>query len=275
MIAPLTAVMLLNTVTLFRRRQKFSKKVFTALVIYLMPTTILIIAYMAFADVEKFVSFWISLFEITMFQIILNDNLEQYTMQQSESSHQRADIMVLQMRPHFIYNTMTTIYYLCKMDPDKAQQVTQEFITYLRQNFTAIASENTIPFSEELRHTQAYLTVEKAQHEDNLFMKFDTPHTVFRIPPLTLQPLVENAVKHGLDTNGKPLSISVTTRLTDKENEIIVEDNGPGYDPTNDNEPHIALNNIRERLKAMCGGSLEITPREGGGTKVIIRIPLK
>ncbi len=232
MIAPLTAVMLLNTVTLFRRRQKFSKKVFTALVIYLMPMTILIIAYMAFADVEKFVSFWISLFEITMFQIILNDNLEQYTMQQREISHQRADIMVLQMRPHFIYNTMTTIYYLCKMDPDKAQQVTQEFITYLRQNFTAIASENTIPFSEELRHTQAYLTVEKAQHEDNLFMKFDTPHTVFRIPPLTLQPLVENAVKHGLDTNGKPLSISVTTRLTDKENEIIVEDNGPGYDPT-------------------------------------------
>ena len=273
-LTPLVLIMLLNIAGVIRRRQKLTKKYFTALLVYLVPMSVTITVHMFFW-VELFVIFGIASLALIMFVLILWDNMEQYAKQQREIAHQRTDIMVLQMRPHFIYNTMSTIYYLCKLDSDKAQQVTKDFTTYLRQNFTAIASENTIPFSEELKHTQAYLTVEQAQHEDNLFMEFDTPHTVFRIPPLTLQPLVENAVKHGMRTSDDPIHISVTTRLTDKENEIIVEDNGPGYDPTNDNEPHIALNNIRERLKAMCGGSLEITPREGGGTKVIIRIPLK
>ncbi|WP_294492173.1 sensor histidine kinase, partial [uncultured Ruminococcus sp.] len=117
--------------------------------------------------------------------------------------------MVLQMRPHFIYNSMMAIYYLCKLDADKAQQVTLDFTTYLRRNFAAIASENTVPFKDELEHTRAYLALEQAQFEDRLFVSFDTKHTMFRVPPLTLQPLVENAVKHGMDPDGDPLSISV------------------------------------------------------------------
>ena len=100
-------------------------------------------------------------------------------------------------------------------------------------------------------------------------------NTLFRMPPLTLQPIVENAVKHGMSASNDPIHISVTTRKTDTASEIIVEDNGSGYNPVEDNEPHIALNNIRERLKTMCGGSLEITPREGGGTRVTIFIPMK
>ena len=183
--------------------------------------------------------------------------------------------MVLQMRPHFIYNTMTTIYYLCKQDADKAQQVTLDFTEYLRKNFTAIASENTVPFADELKHTQAYLAVEQAQHEDDLFMEFDTPHTRFRVPPLTLQPLVENAVKHGLDPDGDPLHIYVKTRLTNSGSEIIVENDGAEFNPADDNEPHIALANIRQRLEMMCGGSMTITPRDGGGTVVRVTIPFK
>ena len=272
MIAPLSLIMIINIASLIRRRKKLSKRVFIALLVYLLPTVILVILYM-FAAVDSVVSFWMALCAITMFSLILTDNMEQYMQQQREIANQRADIMVLQMRPHFIYNTMMTIYYLCKQDADKAQQVTLDFTTYLRQNFTAIASEDTIPFSEELKHTQAYLAVEQAQHEDNLFVSFDTPHTMFRLPPLALQPLVENAVKHGMDPNGEPLNISVKTRQTKGGSEIIVEDDGPGYDPADDNEPHIALNSIRERLKTMCGGSLEITPREGGGTSVKVTIP--
>ena len=170
---------------------------------------------------------------------------------------------------------MMGIYYLCDQDIEKAKQVTLDFTTYLRKNFAAIASEKSIPFTEELEHTRAYLAVEQAQFEDILFVTFDTPHTLFRMPPLTLQPIVENAVKHGMRANNDPIHISVTTRKTDKGSEIIVEDNGSGYNPVDDKEPHIALNNIRERLKAMCGGSLEITPREGRGTRVTIFIPIK
>ena len=106
---------------------------------------------------------------------------------------------------------MMSIYYLCKQDPDMAQQVTLDFTTYLRKNFTALASEAPIPFSEELEHTRAYLAVEQAQFDDLLFIDYDTPH--------------------------------------------------------------VALENIRERLEIMCGGKMTITPREGGGTVVRLTIP--
>ena len=181
--------------------------------------------------------------------------------------------MVLQMRPHFIYNTMMSIYYLCKQDADKAQQVTLDFTTYLRKNFTAIAGEELVPFKDELEHTRAYLAVEQAQHEDMLYVEYDTPHVNFSVPPLTLQPLVENAVKHSLDPNGDPLRIYVRTQQTDTDSEIIVENNGLDYQPADDNEPHIALSNIQQRLKMMCKGELTITPREGGGTVVKVSIP--
>ena len=177
------------------------------------------------------------------------------------------------MRPHFICNAMMSIYYLCDQDPGKAKQVTLDFTTYLRKNFTAFASEDTIPFTDELEHTRAYLAVEQAQFEDALFVSFDTPHTMFRVPPLTLQPIVENAVKHGLKSSSDPIHISVVTRQTDDSSEIIVEDDGPGFDPVDDNEPHIALNNISQRLELMCKGKLIISDREGGGTSVRVTVP--
>ena len=147
-----------------------------------------------------------------------------------------------------------------------------DFTTYLRKNFNAIASDETIPFSEELEHTRAYLAVEQAQFEDNLFVEYDTPHTLLRLPPLTLQPIVENAVKHGMDPDAdEALHIYIKTEKTDAGNVIIVEDNGPGFQPSDDHEPHIALNNIRRRLEAI-GGSLKVSSRAEGGTKVCITV---
>ena len=98
-------------------------------------------------------------------------------------------------------------------------------------------------------------------------------HTFFRIPALTLQPIVENAVKHGRDPNAEPLHIFIQTRETDSGSEIIVMDNGRGFDPDETKDPGIALGNIRQRLEMMCGGSMTIKPREGGGTVVTVTIP--
>ena len=97
---------------------------------------------------------------------------------------------------------------------------------------------------------------------------------MFRVPPLTLQPIVENAVKHGMNASSDPIHISVVTRQTDTSSEIIVEDDGPGFDSVDNDEPHIALNNIKQRLEMMCGGKLTISPREGGGTSVKVTIPM-
>lgn len=117
--------------------------------------------------------------------------------------------------------------------------------------------------------------MEQAQFEDRLIVEYDTPFTRFRLPPLTLQPIVENAVKHGMDPDAdEPLCIAVKTEQTDNEVRITVEDNGPGFATTDNNEPHIVLGNIRQRLKMMCNGTLPISSREGG-TTVKVTIPLK
>ncbi len=269
---PMVLMMVLNIVEVIRRRKKLSKRYFTAILVYLLPMTTALLIYL-FNYLAIFIIFGMVLCAMMMFTIIISDNFEQYIRQQREIAHQRASVMVLQMRPHFIYNTMMGIYYLCDQDSGKAKQVTLDFTTYLRKNFTAIACEGTIPFHEELEHTRAYLAVEQAQFEDALFVSFDTPHTMFRVPPLTLQPIVENAVKHGMKSSSEPIHIAVVTRRTDKSNEIIVEDDGSGFEPVDDNEPHIALNNIRQRLELMCKGKLIISEREGGGTSVRVIIP--
>lgn len=177
------------------------------------------------------------------------------------------------MRPHFIYNAMTSIHYLCDQDPQRAKQVTMDFTSYLRRNFAAIAGKDAIPFLEELEHTRAYLAVEQAQFEDDLVVAYDVPHTSFRIPPLTLQPIVENAVKHGMDPENVPFHVWVWTRQTDAGSEVVVEDDGPGFDAAVADDPRTTLANIRQRLEMMCGGALAIAPRDGGCTKVTVMVP--
>ena len=274
LVAPLAAIMLLNLAGVIRRRNRLPDKYYVAFLIHLLPMTVATLIH-AVIYVPLLVVFGLSFSMLSMFGIILFDQIEQYMRQQREIAHQRASIMVLQMRPHFIFNTMMSIYYLCAQDSKKAQQVTLDFTSYLRKNFSAIASENTIPFANELEHTRAYLAVEQVQFEDGLFVEYDTPHTRFRVPPLTLQPIVENAVKHGMDPDSAPLRICIRTRETDAGHEITVEDNGPGFVQTNmdESEPHIALANIQQRLEIMCGGKLTVMPREGGGTVVKVILP--
>lgn len=274
LIAPIIVILLIDIIGVIVIRKKLSKGFFITFLIYLPLLLVAIFVHMFF-PIEFVVVLVIGAWSLTMLILIVLENAHEYLKQQKEIANQNTHILVLQMRPHFIYNTMTSIYYLCEQDPLKAKDVTYNFTTYLRKNFAAIASEETISFSDELEHTRAYCEVEKAQFEDSLFIEFDTPHTMFRLPPLTLQPIVENAVKHGMVSSNNPIHILVKTRKTDVASEIIVEDDGPGYQPKDDNEPHIALNNIRKRLEIMCRGTLEISSGEKGGTLVRVTIPLK
>ena len=274
MVSPVYAIMFLNLAGLIRRRDKMPKKYFVAFLIHLIPLQVAILTQNLIPETVVFIVLGMYISTLAMFAIILYAQIESYVGQQREIAHQRSSIMVLQMRPHFIYNAMMSIYYLCVKNPQKAQQVTLDFTTYLRKNFTAIASEDTIPFADELEHTRAYLAIEQVQFEDSLCVEYDTPCKEFRLPPLTLQPIVENAVKHGMNPEYVPLCISIRTRKINFCNEIVVEDNGPGFVPVDDDrKPHTALANIRQRLEMMCGGKLTIRLREGGGTVVTVTIP--
>ena len=212
--------------------------------------------------------------QVILVELLLSVGLvRRYLDQKEEVAQERAHVAVLQMRPHFIHNTLTSIYYLIAKDPERAQQTTLDFSRYLQSNFEVVAEDGTISFEQELEHTKAYLAVEQACYEGQVFVEFDTPVTSFNVPPLTLQPIVENAVKHGMDPDSEPLQVSVATRDLGCGVQIIVEDNGPGFTPPDEDERHFALNNVRERLKAQCGGTLEIGTREAGGTRVTIFVP--
>ena len=217
-----------------------------------------------------------SFVQLVFFEIVvLYDQVKRYSERKKEMERQKASLLVMQMRPHFIYNVMTDIYYLIPQDADKAQQVTLDFTNYLRGNFTAIAKSETIPFDEELAHVQAYLAVEQVRYEDKLSVTFDTPHTSFRLPPLTLQPIVENAVKYGIDPERDSISVTISSKATEDGSIITVEDTGLGLSNVDNGEPHIALDNVKERLKLFVGGTLTLSPREGGGTIVTVFIPNK
>ena len=293
LVLPMIMTMLLNLSGTLRRRKRLSRRAFLSLLAAILPMTVSMIVHL-FIDSFPLIGVCVILSGMVMYGLIMSEQLEQdlrhqreiarqqtelaaqqtkIADQQREIASQRTGIMVLQMRPHFIYNTLMSIYCLCKQDPMKARQATLDFTNYLRRNFSAIASETAIPFSAELEHTRAYLAVEQAQLGDMLFVEYDIQFTEFRLPPLTLQPIVENAVKHGRDPDAGPFRVTVHTRNTDGGSVVIVADNGRGFQPVEDDAPHTALKNIRERLAAMCGGDLQIAPGDSGGTVVTVTIP--
>lgn len=272
LLIPPVLLMLGNLTALYRRRKRLSWNQFQAFSFYLLiPLAAMLIQMLFYGLLAILIG--TSIAAVVMLFFILRDQTERYIAQQLENARQRASISVLQMRPHFIYNTMTSIYYLCGQDTIKAQKIILDFTSYLRQNFTAIIQKDMIPFPEELEHARAYLAVEKARYEDQLFVEYDTEYTAFKLPPLTLQPLVENAVKHGVSPDLNPLHLSIITREFENNIEVIVKDTGPGFTQSDNDEPHIALANIRERLHTMCAGKLIIKAREGGGTVASMIIP--
>ena len=273
LLVPPTLMMAVNLIGLYCSRSALTPRQRLAFLSYFLVPMVCMVLQMFFYGL-LLIALGMSVGIMIMFTFLLSDQVDRSLRQAEENARQQASIYVLQMRPHFIYNTLMSIYYLCKKDADKAQQVILDFSRYLKKNFTAIASEDSVPFTEELEHTRAYLAVEEARYEDRLFVQFDTPVTMFRLPPLTLQPIVENAVVHGMRATKAPIRISVVTRNTGTASEIVVEDDGPGFRPADSDEPHIALQNIRRRLAMMCGGTLTIASRKEGGTAVTVSIPL-
>ena len=145
---------------------------------------------------------------------------------------------------------------------------------YLRGNFSELDSVAPIRFSEEMKHVQYYVNIEQVRFPD-MTIEYQLDSSEFALPAITVQPLVENAIKHGLmplETGGKVL---VHSYETDTHFCVEVVDNGAGFD-TNaliDKKQHIGLNNIRERLKAIVNGDLVVESTLGEGTKATIMIP--
>ena len=191
----------------------------------------------------------------------------------AELAQTRIATLMSQIHPHFIYNTLGSIEQLCELDPPKAAKLVNDFSKYLRGNFGEIDNPKLIRVSKELKHTEYYISIEKVRFPD---IEFVTEMTCcdFSIPALTIQPIVENAIKHGILKREEGGRVKVRVYETDSSYFVTVKDNGVGFDISELEETnHIGLRNIKSRLEAMCGGILHIESIIGVGTKITVEIP--
>lgn len=201
-----------------------------------------------------------------------------YLKKQRIIEDQKNALMISQINPHFVYNTLSTIASMCDVSPNQAKLLTLDFSNYLRRNLSSLSGEELIPFEKELEHIECYLKIEKARFRERLNVAYAIQCKDFQIPPLSIQPLVENAVKHGVTKKGEGGTVRISTYQSDTGYVIEIRDDGVGFDTEaklDDGRVHIGLENSRYRIKNVCGGDLDIKSRVGVGTRVTISIPKK
>lgn len=193
-------------------------------------------------------------------------------------AEQRIKIMMSQIQPHFLFNALSTIQALTETDPERASKVIEEFAVYLRQNINSLNQESMIPVRKEIEHTTAYSDIEQVRFP-SIRIDYEIEDDDFLIPPLTIQPMVENAIRHGV--RGKKHGwVSVSTYLEDDHHVISIRDNGKGFDvdsmiEATKNGDHIGIKNVRDRIEDMTGGTFYINSVIGEGTSIIMKIPRK
>ena len=189
----------------------------------------------------------------------------------------RIDIMLSQIQPHFLYNSLGVIYHLCESDPVAARKAINHFSHFLRGNMDSLKNRGPIPFEAELNHVKNYLYLEQQRFGDKLRVVYQINVEDFVIPPLTLQPLVENAVQHGILHRRNGGTVLIRTEETDSYAVVIIQDNGVGMEKAQKTQTlgehsHIGISNVRARLEEMVSGSMEMES-SSYGTTVMIRIP--
>ena len=185
---------------------------------------------------------------------------------------QKLQLMISQIKPHFFFNTITTIQALCNIDPQKASDTLGVFSTYVRQNIST-QTENLIPFDQELQHVKTFVDIELLRFP-NIEVKYDLQTTDFDIVALSIQPLIENSIKHGIRSREHGI-VSLATEKAKNSITITIEDNGIGFDVNTlddlDNT-HIGISNVRNRLEILQHANMKINSNSNG-TKVIINVP--
>ena len=199
-----------------------------------------------------------------------------YQQVQKELYESRVAIMVSQIQPHFLYNSLTSIAMMCTINPETAQEATITFADYLRGNMDSLKQKSPVPFAKELEHLKKYLYIEKLRFGDDLNIAYDIQTTDFVLPQLSIQPLVENAVKHGVGMKREGGTVTITARETETAYEVIVSDDGVGFDTEavrNDGRSHVGMDNVRRRISEMCGGTVSIKSEIGKGTAATVTLP--
>ena len=269
-------MLILNIWLLWSKRNRLYKKNKAVFASCILLPVISMMIQMLFYGVNIII-LGVSISAFIMLTNVINENRKQYYMQQEENVKLKTEILLNQIQPHFLFNTLGTISHLCT-DAPEAKKAIGLFSRYLRGNIDVLSNEMLIPFDKEIDHARMYLELEKLRFGDSLQVSWDLQCTDFMIPSLTLQPLVENAVRYGVRGNEDGCgTVKIQSRDCGDYYEISVLDSGPGYYPDQTQwsveRSHIGIDNVKERLRTVCNGELRIQSIPRLGTRATIMLP--
>ncbi|NLI21166.1 MAG: histidine kinase [Clostridiales bacterium] len=219
-----------------------------------------------------------SLLELSRLIRSLRDSIRrsrEYARLENELTQSRIAVMLSQIKPHFLFNALNSISALCLTDPIMADQAITSLSNYLRGNIRSLEQSAPVPFEQELDHIKYYVRLEQLRYGDKLRVVYAIETTDFVVPTLSLQTLVENAIRHGVSPRPEGGLVVVQTERADGGTLVRIIDDGVGFDPDmqSRNADSIGLANAKKRMEAMVGAVFEIRSVPGKGTAVEIRIP--
>lgn len=210
--------------------------------------------------------------------------MHQISDQKCEVANQRAliaeqknQIAVSQIQPHFIFNVLGSIEQLCRVNPKAAEKATHTFSIFLRSSLNSMSAAPLVDSIEERNLIVNYIELEKMRFGDDIQFDLNIEAGPFKLPLMSIQPLVENAIKHGMKED-EPLTITLRSSENSTDYIIQVMDDGVGFDVENmmkNDHTHIGLRNVSERVRMLCKGRVEIESCIGKGTKITVFIPKK
>ena len=186
----------------------------------------------------------------------------------------RTKVFVSQLEPHFLYNSLSAIMAIDGNPPETIDAL-GNFAKYLRGNLNSLVTDELIPFNAELDHIERYTALEKLRFKDRLNINYEIETIDFLVPPLSVQMVVENAIKHGVSVKPEGGTVTIRTENIPNGVRISVEDDGVGFDTTqkpDDGRSHIGLENIKRRIELLSNGTVSIVSAPGVGTVVEITI---
>jgi LytS/YehU family sensor histidine kinase len=187
-------------------------------------------------------------------------------------------VMLSQLQPHFLFNALMAIQEMCHVKSPDAEDAVVEFAEFLRGNLDSLRQHDRIPFENELNHTKNYLLLECKRFAGRINVEYDIKVKDFSLPALTLQPIVENAVRYGIAQKEEGGTVRISTEKGEGAYKITVTDDGVGFDIMSekpDGRTHLGISTIQNRLETMCGGTLTVKCVSGKGTVAVVSIPQK
>ncbi len=234
--------------------------------------------------------FQVGLFYFTVSQLVLLfhaakrnfERIHRADELENELTKNRIAVMISQIQPHFLYNTLTSIQELCLTSPQKAHKAISWFAQFLRGNMDSLSTTELIPFEKELNHVKNYLKLELMRFGDFLNVEYEIGISDFYLPALCVQPIVENAVRYGLSPKEDGGTVRIETYEKSEMIIIKVTDDGVGFEQNTfgnvkgheqAERSHIGIENVTKRIQQQCDGDVKVTSKSGVGTEVVIQIP--